>query len=468
MSQTPNIAAAAVRKPSLRERLVLRIMVPLTLTWVIGSGLAIGVAYFFAQKAFDRSLLDDAYVVASHVKSREGELYLELNAMEMSTVLFDQSEKVFFTVLRPDGSVVAGHPGLRATAPANAGRIFFTELTHQGQDLRGVVLKLSEPGDFSVVVALTQGSRSALLNTLIVYSVTPQILILILLGAWLRLTIGRELQPLSQLQTGVNQRDAHDLTPVAVASPSSDVDELALAINDLLARVGHSMRAQREFSGNVAHELRTPLAGIRALAEYGLAHNDAEIRRQQLLRIGQSEARASRLVEQLLALALAEESGPSIPMEGVALDEVVQATVLRYLARSDAAGVDLGVQGLGQPVRVLGTVSMVEGILTNLIDNALRYGRSPDGQLSSVTVQLTQHAQSVMLSVIDNGPGLSLDERRRLSKRGVRGVTADRLGQGAGLGLAIVAKFAQVMGARFELGSPQTGQGLRASVIFQT
>ncbi len=124
MSQTPNIAAAAVRKPSLRERLVLRIMVPLTLTWVIGSGLAIGVAYFFAQKAFDRSLLDDAYVVASHVKSREGELYLELNAMEMSTVLFDQSEKVFFTVLRPDGSVVAGHPGLRATVPANAGRIF--------------------------------------------------------------------------------------------------------------------------------------------------------------------------------------------------------------------------------------------------------------------------------------------------------------------------------------------------------
>jgi two-component system sensor histidine kinase TctE len=92
------------------------------------------------------------------------------------------------------------------------------------------------------------------------------------------------------------------------------------------------------------------------------------------------------------------------------------------------------------PVRVFGNVSMVEGILTNLIDNALRYGRSPEGQVSRVTVQLTPHVQGVMLSIIENG---------------------------AGLGLAIVAKFAQVMGARFELGSPQTGQGLRAAVIFQ-
>jgi two-component system sensor histidine kinase TctE len=292
--------------------------------------------------------------------------------------------------------------------------------------------------------------------------------LLILLAWWLRSAIGGELRPLSELQRAVEQRDAMDLTPVPVSASSRDIEHLGTAINALLARVDHSMRAQREFSGNVAHELRTPLAGIRALAEYGLAQKDPAIWREQLFRVSVGEARASRLVEQLLALALADEADAGVQTEAVALDEIVRETVLRYIPRADAAGVDLGVQGLEQAVRVAGNAALIEGVLGNLIDNALLYGRAGEGQASSVTVVLGRQADGVVLSVVDNGSGLTADQRHHLMQRGVRGVASTRLGQGAGLGLAIVAKFAHIMNATFELGDVPGGPGLRATLIFKT
>jgi two-component system, OmpR family, sensor histidine kinase TctE len=468
MSNNTSPDVDASRLPSLRLRVVNHVLWPLALTWMLGTSMTVGVAYYFAQQAFDRALLDDAHALAAQVKAHPEGLALELSNREMGAVLFDQSENVFFTVLRPDGSVIAGHPGLRAPRPQGQARTLFSEITYQGKDLRAVVLRRSEPGPFEVVVAQTMGSRTVLLHNVLLYSVAPQVLLLILLAAWLRSVIGQELRPLSSLQQSIDQRDALDLTPVPVSASSRDIVRLGTAINSLLARVSQSMRAQREFSGNVAHELRTPLAGIRALAEYGLTQQDPAVLREQLQRVATSEARASRLVEQLLALALAEEADAGVQTGPVALDEIIHETVLRLMPRADAAGVDLGVQGLEQPVRVAGNAALIEGVLSNLIDNALRYGRAPAGQASTVTVVLSQQADTVTLSVVDNGSGLTFDQRRRLMQRGVRGVDSDRLGQGAGLGLAIVAKFAQVMNAKFELGDVPGGPGLRATLVFRS
>jgi two-component system sensor histidine kinase TctE len=193
--------------------------------------------------------------------------------------------------------------------------------------------------------------------------------------------------------------------------------------------------------------------------------------REQLQRIASSELRADRLVEQLLALALAEETDTGVPLELVDVDAVVRDTVLRYLPRADAAGVDLGVQGIDQPVQWVANLALMEGALSNLLDNALRYGHAPQGS-SRVTVSvsvagLDTHDPTLELSVTDNGPGLSLQERQHLMQRGVRGLHAERLGQGAGLGLAIVSKFAQVMHARFELSPAPEGQGLCATLSFK-
>lgn len=466
MSTAP-APADTLAKPSLRARLVRHVLLPLALTWLLGSAVTVAVAYHFAQKAFDRALLDDAYALASRVRFLPQGLALELSSREMSTVLFDQSESIYFVVRRADGSAMAGHPGLRAPMPSSPDTILFAEAIYEGQPLRTVTLVQDEPDNFTVMVGQTTRSRRTLLHDVLIYSVVPQIALLLLLAVWLRGIIGLELRPLNALQRSVEQRDALDLTPVPVSASSRDIEHLGTAINALLGRVSQSLQAQREFSGNVAHELRTPLAGIRALAEYGLARAEPAVWREQLQRIGASEARASRLVEQLLALALADEADAGVQNEPVALDEVVRETVLRYLPRADAAGVDLGVHGLDRPVHVAGNVALIEGILGNLLDNALRYGRAPAGQASTLTVELACEGEGVRLLVIDNGPGLTSQERQHLMRRGVRGLHAERLGQGAGLGLAIVAKFAQLMQAHFALSHAPAGPGLCASVDFQ-
>ena len=455
-------------KPSLRNRLLRHVLIPLAVTWLVGATLVVGIASYFAQQAFDRALLDDAYLVASHVRRANdasgGGLDLSLSAQEMSTVLFDQSETLYFAVLRPDGSLLAGHPGLRPEGLQENLKPVFGPLDYQGRTLRSVTVHRQQPADFYVVMAQTTASRDSLLQRLLTFSIIPQVLLLGLLAAWLYRAIEEDLVPLAELETAVGQRDARDLTPVPVTATTHDVQRLGQAINALLGRIAYSVQAQREFSGNVAHELRTPLAGIRALADYGLRQNDPQVWREQLQGIAQSQERASHLVDQLLALALADEAKQTLENVPVALDSLVGEAVLRFLSRADAAGVDLGAKGIDHTVMVQGNAALMEGILNNLIDNALRYGGAQEGE-SHITVSLEQTYQHVTLSVTDNGAGVPADKLQQISQRWVQGAAGEALKAGVGLGLAIVGTYAKLLGASVAL-KPVQPQGLCVCVVF--
>lgn len=461
------LAAAAAQKPSLRTRVLRNVMVPLALTWLAGTLVMLTIANEFMQQAFDRTLLDDAYVVAANVKRRDGgALELSLSPREISSLLFDQFESVFFAVLTPDGELVAGQPGLHGAASPDRGPHRFSDVILNGRAVRAVALHVDEPSPFNVIVAETTQSRTRSLQRLLAWSIVPQLIFLLGLGWWLRRAVARDLGPLVQLQQAMDRRDANDLAPVPVEASTRDLERLGSALNSLLARLDESGRAQREFTGNVAHEMRTPLAGIRALAEYGLSQKDPQIWLAQLKGIVASQARASRLVDQLLALALADEAKAGIHLSPVALDTMVHDAVMRYLARADAAGIDLGARGVEVSTTVTGDAMLIEGILNNLLDNALRYGLSQTSEPTSVTVALTRSGTETWLSVIDNGPGLSPELRTRLTQRWAQGAAGQLLGQGAGLGMAIVAQYAQLMNARLELGAGPDGKGLSASVVF--
>ncbi|MBC7435946.1 MAG: sensor histidine kinase N-terminal domain-containing protein [Bdellovibrionales bacterium] len=441
-------------------------MMPLALTWLAGTLVTLLVANAFMVQAFDRSLLDDAYVVAANVKKQDGALELSLSPRELKSVLFDPVESVFFAIFSNEGNLVAGQPGLQAQSWTDGAPHKFANITFNNQSVRAVTLHVETPAPFNVVVAETTQSRNSLLQRLLAYCIAPQIVFLLLLAVWLRRGIARDLQPLVQLQTAMEQRDATDLAPVKVDASSRDIERLGGALNSLLERLDESGRAQREFTGNVAHEMRTPLAGIRALAEYGLAHKEPAVWQAQLQGIIASQARASRLIDQLLALALADGAKAGIQLAPVALDAMVHDSVMRYLPQADAQQVDLGARGVDAAVSVIGDASLIEGILNNLLDNALRYGQNTQGMVSSVTVALSRAVDGVTLSVIDNGPGLSGDMRSRLTQRWVQGRAGQLLGQGVGLGLGIVVQYAQLMNARLELGPGPDGQGLTASVKF--
>jgi two-component system sensor histidine kinase TctE len=460
--------AAARSKPSLRSRLARRVLFPLVMTWALGTAVALLVAHHFASQAFDRSLLDDAYAVAANVRIGPAGPELNLSPSGIAALLFDQSESMYFAVLREEGGWVAGHPGLHPPPPAEGATYAFADLLYKGSELRVVSLRRGEGQDgFTVVMGQTSASRNRLLHRLLGYSVVPQVLLLGLLAAWLLRVIQRDLQPLQELQQAVDRRDARDLTPVPASvttgASTVDVERLGLAVNSMLGRLDDSIAAQREFAGNVEHELRTPLAGIRAQADYALAQDDPQVWREQLQGIAHGQARASHLVDQLLALALADEARASLRLEPLALNELARGVLLRFLPKADAAGVDLGGEGLDENVTVLADAALLEGILANLLDNALRYGHA--GQ-PRVTVSVERGARGAVLSVTDNGPGLSAPEAERLRRRGLQGPVGQQLGQGAGLGLAIVSRYAELLGARLRLSAAPEGAGLRVSVSF--
>ena len=461
--------------PSLRYRLLRNVLMPVAVMWLLATGVVVSVAGYFTLQAFDRALLDDAYAVASHVRQTavpgdEG-LELTLSSKEMGTVLFDQSESLFFAVMRPDGSLLAGHPGLRPHLPNLNERQSpqFDFYDYQNLHLRTVTIYRPQPAEFFVVMAQTTLSRDRLMQRLFTYSILPLLFLLGWLALWLTRAIDEDLKPLVDLEKAVEERDAQDLTPVSVSATTRDVQRLGRAINALLARITHSVQAQREFSGNVAHELRTPLAGIRALADYGLRQDDPKVWREQLEGIVERQGRASHLIDQLLALALADETQNQLVKTTVALDAAVQEAVMRFLPRADAAGVDLGVELLPEhsPVeawQVQAHQALIEGVLNNLLDNALRYGLADAGE-RRITLSLQRDARGLVMSVSDNGPGVSPEQMKTLTRRWVQGAAGEALKQGRGLGLAIVNEYARLLGAKVELHTEQPS-GLRVSLVF--
>lgn len=456
--------APAPQRPTLLQRLLRTVLLPLAVTWLAGTVVSFAVAQYFAQGAFDRALLDDAYLLSAHVHQQDGKLQLDLTQSEVDNILYDQAETVYFSVRAPDGSLVAGRPDLQLVLPTRE-NFRFDDLSYDKQLVRTVSLHSDTPAVFDVVVAHPINSRNETLRQLMFYSLLPQIALLVLLAWWLRRSIRRDVQPLATLRTAVEVRGSQDMAPVPAEASTRDVQALAAAVNALLQRLERSIRAQKEFAGNVAHELRTPLAGIRALADYGLGHSEPEVWRRQLQAIAASEERATSLVDRLLAVAVASEAESGLSLQPIALDVVVRETVLRYLRRADAAGIDLGARGIDAPVWIAAEPTLLDGILSNLIDNALRYAVQGN-EAPAITVAVERRGEEVLLSVQDNGPGAPMEEQVALAKRGSQGEAGQLLGKGVGLGLALVAQYARLMSGRMSLHSGEDGRGFVCEIVF--
>ena len=470
MKDLPPSGQAA--KTSIQKRLMSHVLWPLGLVWLMGTLLSAGIANYFVQQAFDRSLLDDAYMVAGHVKLKSGQqggLEVNMTSAELNGLLFDQSEAVAFALFRGDGTFLAGHPGLTVSSMTQntAAPIEFENIVFQGKAMRAVILRQEQPDQFTVIVAQTALSRTQLLEKLLAFSIFPELLLLILIGAWLRWTIARDLEPLSALMHVVQKRDGSDFSPLQIKASTSDMENLSHAVNAMLRRIEVGLKAQKEFTGNVAHELRTPLAGIRALAEYGLDSTQPELLRAQLVQIRESSIRASHLTDQLLALAIADEADIEKKIETVQLDEIITNAILARRALARENNIDLGAKGMEQACAILANKALTEGILNNLLDNAMRYGKPSDGRAQDVTVSLQTSSEGVELVVSDNGPGIANEDRENILKRGVQGANKDGSNQGLGLGLSIVARYAELLGAQFWLQNSEQATGLEAHILFR-
>ncbi|GAB3400492.1 HAMP domain-containing histidine kinase [Massilia agilis] len=297
--------------------------------------------------------------------------------------------------------------------------------------------------------------RSAVLRTLVLVEV---LVCLALAGlVWFSVTNG--LAPLARLRASLDRRGSADLEPLHQDGLPQELVPVVDAFNDLLGRIGDSARAQHEFQANVAHQLRTPLAGMKLQLEWLAArHRDDPETGASLALMRQANERLIRETNQLLSLARAEPSRfEAARVEPLDLAGLVEEAVQAFVVQAVARRIDLGFSLAAAPVR--GDRFLLRDLLDNLVDNALRY--TPPG--GTVTVRAGVEGGVARLVVEDNGPGIAPEQRARVFQRFVR---LDQNTTGSGLGLAIVRDIAQVHGGEVELSSGAGGKGAVFTVRF--
>jgi len=232
-------------------------------------------------------------------------------------------------------------------------------------------------------------------------------------------------------------------------------------MNDLLARLSAAIAAQQRFIADAAHQLRTPIAGLRTQTELALRQTAPTEQQATLNQLRTATEQMTRLVNQLLALARAEPGAEhGIAMEKLDLDTLVREVTAEWVPRALARNIDLGYDSPGGPLQLSGNDFLLREMLNNLLDNAIRYTH-PGGQ---VTARLTARNGNVSLSVEDNGPGIPAAERERVFERFYRVLGTGT--EGCGLGLSIVREIAQKHGAKITLDAGRNGTGTLVRIEF--
>lgn len=315
---------------------------------------------------------------------------------------------------------------------------------------RGQILQVAQP------MAVRQRlAAAAALRTL-----GPFLILLPALGLLIWFIVGRGLTPLVAVAGAVKARTPAALHPLPEESLPGEIQPLVTALNDLLARLGRALEAQREFVADAAHELRTPLTALRLQVQLAERAREPEERASAFAALKQGLERATHLVEQLLTLARQEPEAADQPFAPVQLGELVHEVVSGLEALAAAKSIDLGVTR-NEAGAVRGAREGLRALLVNLVDNAIRY--TPAG--GRVDVASYCEGGRAVLAVTDTGPGIPPEERGRVFDRFYRRVGSET--SGSGLGLSIVRNIAQRHGAQVVLNSGPAGKGLAVCVVFR-
>ncbi|WP_179403476.1 ATP-binding protein [Burkholderia guangdongensis] len=349
------------------------------------------------------------------------------------------------------------HP--RAPIAPRAELGFSTEHTDRGDwRVYGAIV-----GDNVVQLAQPLSVRNRLAANVALRTLWPLIVLLPFLGAAVWMIVGRGLAPLGRVTRAVEARRPDALDPLPDARLPLEVQPLVRALNGLLARLSSALDTQKAFVADAAHELRTPLAAVQIQAQLVARAKDDDARREALVDLQSGVTRATRLAEQLLALARAEPDGHTV-REPVDLQALVAECVAAHAPLAQRRDIDLGFEE-SESAAVVADVAALRVMFGNLLDNAVKY--TPDG--GRIDVSLVRDAAGrACVQIGDSGPGIAPGEREHVFDRFYRDSSARARTDvsGSGLGLAIVKRVATQQGASVSLGEAKAG-GLLVSVVFR-
>ena len=463
-------AASAETERSLFGEILDWMLAPLLFVWP----LSIAFTHYFANNVanypYDQALREHVTAIARQVKLINGKPVLSLPASARALLRADETDSVYFHVLTRDGKLLAGDKGIPGPAAeawdgAVPGEIYLRDADFNGQDLRFAYTYVAEAQApierwILIEVAETTEKRTQLANKIVASVILPQFVIIPLAVMLVWFGLSRGLRPLNRLRKTIESRDPDDLSPIATRRVPEELEPLVEAFNEMMERMKKSVGAQQRFVADAAHQMRTPLTGLKTQAQFAMRESDPEALRHALRQIATGVDRAGRLVNQLLTLARTE-GGEEQQQPAVVVDlaRLMRESVEDWVMVAIERGIDLGFEAGGE-AKIEGRPYLLRELAKNLIDNALRY--TPRG--GHVTCRIVANPQTVLLEVEDDGIGISEEQAELVFERFYR--VDDATTEGSGLGLAIVQEIAVLHGSRASLRPNPAGKGAIARVVF--
>ena len=441
------------QRTSLKQRLLALVLTAITLVWLGATAFT----YYDAREEFDE-VLDAHLAQAAALLVVQASHDLDELETEHTPLLHKYARRVAFQVWEK-GRILRLHSANAPQQPLASIERGFSDSTIDGQRWR-VFGTWNESGEYLIYVAERTKEREELARDIASNLLYPLWFSLPLLALLLWVAVMRGLRPLDKLAREVEQREPDNLSALDASSAPREVVPLIERLNRLFVRIDASMQKERRFTADAAHELRTPVAAIKAQVQVARTASGEAERIHALDNAILGCDRAAHLIDQLLTLARIDTLG----------NEVTEPCQLRNIAAEVIAAI--APAALGQDVRleltegdevtVRGNPALLQILLRNLIDNAVRHTRLG----TSVRINISNERGQYCLSVTDNGPGISEPELARVAERFYRplGTSAS----GSGLGLSIVKRIAEIHAASLQLAPRKDGNGLCVTVLFKS
>jgi two-component system sensor histidine kinase TctE len=444
---------------SISRRLILWLAVPLMLLALCGA-----LVHYFNKVApgvisSDRRLKEATNALMTHLSIKDGRISVDARP-DVAPRLPSADSVIYAVREQPSGRLIDGDVRLPAVPMSGetSQLIAMTQLEHRA--VRSLTTRVDTPGGVILITvadvrpAAEPAARLGLMSTLLWDFVQLDVTLVLV---WVGIQLG--LRPVKRLRDEIAARSPQDLRPIDESSVPREIAPVVVTLNRLFKTLRSSVQSQQQFIANTAHQLRTPITGLQAQLDLLVAESAAAPVQSRLLTLQEGIRQLAHSANQLLALARADPAvNIATKNQTVPLDTMVGEVVAKFFDRALQSNIDLGVEV--EPVSVLADPALIDDLLSNLVDNALKY--TPAG--GSVTVSGGRRNGKAYLAVEDAGPGIPEGERQRVRQRFYR--LPNSPGHGSGLGLAIVEEIAQLYGASVTIAAAAGGSGTRIVVQF--
>ncbi|HTH45824.1 MAG TPA: sensor histidine kinase [Oxalicibacterium sp.] len=440
---------------SLRRALIRRLSLSFGLSLLLLIPLIYQLIHLPASHAYDQDVSDDTLSLVPFLKIVEGKPQFVISPEAAQVLKTDSRDDVYYLVLGPGDRFFAGDRGLPVPrVRRRSARPVMYNAIYRGQKVRASAIQREIAGQkFLFVTAETLRKRDILTRNSVIATMLSLLILVIVSTVNVWYSISHALVPLNRIRTALHGMQQHNLEPLDESQIPAEIKPLVQEFNGLLQRLDKSLEVQQRFVANAAHQLRTPLAGVRTQLELLRDVEDEHTRGQRLTQSIEAIDRLSHLVHQMLALISSAPGGREISIRTVVnVADVIRERSTEWVRAADARNIDLGFELHSAPV--YGDALLIGEMIANLVDNALRY--SPAGAI--VTIRCEAHEGCAAIQVEDDGPGIPLEERGLVFERFYRRAASVAIA-GSGLGLSIVREVVQGLGGTVSIGTPRHGRG---------